>query len=219
MIKQELNKDYEMRLMPNFHKISEPIIELKSTIKQESPMLIHKYFSYDLVDGKIDTFMFSKQLRTYIDHCIRGFFGTSEGYFISENEVESYYANIDKSIISTDEFKYADDVDFYLFKDVVYYERIVLFDVKCKYNLTFKTRENHSYMETYNIGIKEVEPVYMDGDDKNYVYGLYENVEPLKDAVENYKREMVEKYPEHEFLFDEEDRMYYGKKRFSTVRH
>lgn len=102
----------------------------------KSPARIVKYFSYILIDGKLDFITFGTQIKNYIQKCISGFYGTSEGYFISEYKVDKYYANNDKSFITIDEFyyeNYRDEKNLKEYDDVQYYDRINLFDIKSKY--------------------------------------------------------------------------------------
>lgn len=220
MIKIEKDKEYSIRLMPNIHDVPNSVIETKYTNK-DAVIISYKYFSYVLNGNDIDHIMFGKQINDYINNCIHGFYGTSEGYFICKKDLdieipEFYYANKDKSIISTDEFRYGEYPEFTKYTDINIYEKIILFNIKEKYELVFKTRDNHGYLEIYNLGIKETKPLYKDGDDKDVILSLYRHKNELDVFVEQYKSELTEKYPEEDIVFgDKAQKRYWDKKSTS----
>lgn len=189
MFNIERYKEYEIKLMPNFFEIQTPILQLNKKYNDKPYKLFVTYFLND--QGKIDIVKISSSLINYISSCKRGFYGTSEGYFLSylDDEVKFYYANSDKSDIQFDPYIMGNDTKvneevaekYKRYNDVVFYDRFMLHDVKCGYNLTFKTTDVQGFMKFYNIGLKKCESLYKEGDDKNKILSLYDGVYQLKD--------------------------------------
>ena len=212
MIKIEKNKEYEFRLMPNFYNLNQRFLELEisNADLDKTPTISKKFFCYVLSNNKIECLMFGLKIQNYIHKCITGFFGTPEGYFISVDEVDQYYANSDKSIIEISEEedfleeKESNKEKLILHKDVVYFERINLFDIQDKHILVFKVRDNHGFMEIYNLGLKEVDPLYKKGDDQKRIESLYDGVQKLEDVVEEYKQHLIKDHKETKWIFGKE---------------
>lgn len=215
----ESDKNYEIRLMPDMHNLPDSILELRYTNKN-ADYLVSKYFSYILSDNKLDFIVFGYSIQKYIQMCMKGFYGTNEGYFIlehgeyddSDNEIipQFYFSNKDKSIISVDE-KYGNEADFTKHNDVVFYKPFILFSVKEKYKLVFKTRKTSGFLEFYNIGIKEGDSIYKEGDDKNKITSLYDSADTLGSIVEKYKLGLFGDNPD--LVFDNPEKFYASNKK------
>lgn len=184
MFEIERNKEYEIKLMPNYFDVSNHI----QTVDSEKNKLFKIYVSYFLNDeGKIDIIRLPKMIIEYIQKCYRGFYGTSEGYYLCGLEAEGvlrnfYYANKDKSEICL----YDNEIDknvqrFTKYYDIIEYKRFILCDLRGEYKLHFKTCDVMGFMKVYNIGLTKCEPLYKEGDDKNKILSLYDNVYQLKD--------------------------------------
>lgn len=179
MLNIERDKTYEIRLLPNINKPSYSVVSFSMLLNGRK---LISYFSYYLNDNKADVFRFGHDVRYFIDHVFNGYYGTSEGYFISEYECDCYYANEDKSNISTNV-----ESELKKYTDVVYYERMHLCDVKCSYILTFKTRTTHGYCDIYNIGLKKDKPLWNVGEDQNNILDLYKNGANIDTVIEQYR--------------------------------
>jgi len=228
-MKIEKHKNYKLRLMPNFFDIQKSTIELFGTTISDDPVKISKYFSYILIDDKLDFMSFGIQIKNYIQKCITGFYGTSEGYLICEpeykkngkrKEIKKYYANGDKSFVTINEDyynQYKDKQDLKEYTDIEYYERMNLFDIKSRYGLSFKTREKHGFLEIYNIRFYDIEPLWKEGDDKSKITSMYDDVKKLDEYIEDYKNELIDWGNENsvEYIFGEEGKRYYMKKKFN----
>jgi len=213
-------KTYELRLMPNYLDMPNNAVELFASVVSDKPVKIEKYLSYILIDGKIDFMLFGYQIKKYIQNCITGFYGTSEGYFISNDSITEYYATNDKSFITIDKDYYdehKDEEELKVFTDIHYYEGINLFNIKGKYGLTFKTREKAGFLEIYNLGLLEIDPLYKDGDDKSKITSLYNDVKKLEEYKEEYIEDMIKWGKENGFnyIFGEEGRKYFNNKMFN----
>ncbi len=123
----------------------------------------------------------------------------------------SYFANSDKSKIELSESFECDLVEY---NDVVYYEPINLYDIKSGWKLTFKTRENHGFIDIYQISVIKSEPVYKPGDDRDKITSLYNNVKKLDEILEDYKKETINWGVENniEYLFGDSAKRYYWNK-------
>lgn len=231
MKKLEKNQEYEIRLLPNIDNPTNSIIELVYTVKDiERSILMKRYFCYILTeDNTIDVLVFGKQLKEHIQNCITGYYGTSEGYFIcNDNQQDEdgkniiptyYYSNDNKSIIKFNQpFDIFDKTDMSLEKytDVKWYDKIILYDIKSPFLLTCKTNEIHGFMNIFNIGLKETKPFWKLGDDKNIIYDMYKNHIKIDDVIEEYKNEFLTNNPN--VLFDDDARKYHGK-RFHEILH
>ena len=215
MLKLQKNEEYKIRLMPNIKDMKNPALELKSTNKSENAFLMKKYFSYVLNEDKLDSLVYGHQIFKYIHATRKGFYGTYDGFLITENtsgdKPEFYYANEDFSKISLES-----DIDGELKKyfDVIEYEPINLFDIKSEYTLSIKTRENHGFLELYNIGLEITEPLYVEGDNKDTITSLWNNVETLNEIKDNYKEELIKENKDYDFLFGDESQKYYYDKLY-----
>jgi hypothetical protein len=181
MFKIEKFKEYEIKLMPNYFDIPKSIFTINKTY--DNGKIYQIYLSYFLNEkGEIDIIKLNKMLINFIDLSRQGFYGTSEGYFLNISYISLYYANSNKSEIYFDKPCRDENVEkFQKYTDIVYYEPINLIDLKCEYNLAFKTSDEQGFMKIYNIGIKKTTPFYKDDDDKNKIISLYDGVYQLKD--------------------------------------
>lgn len=226
MLKIEKNKQYEIRLMPNFFEPKEFISEFHYTYKNtEKPTLARVNFCYYLTEsGEVDCFVFSETIRKHIERCIYGYYGTIEGYFIEQlwdnqnqqDKPEYYYANDDKSeIVTSDEFerdpeRYEQE-ELKKFTDVFTFDKFILPDVKSKYLLTVNTSEHYGFIHHLHIGLKQTEPLYKEESDKPKIISLYDNIKPLKEIIKNYKKELKNKHGENVLIDDEARKYVYDK--------
>lgn len=204
MLKIETFKEYQIRLMPvlNEKSITNQVASVDMVIKDsESKNLVKRYFALylDKENTKVDFLTFGRIIDKYIYRLKTGFYGTSEGYFLSDTNLKSYFANDDKSdFIKPDEdgkFDY-NNIDLNIFKlhtDVVYYDMINLFDIKSNKELYIKTSDKHGYLNYTHIGIKDVEPLYSVGDDKQMILDMYGDIK-LQKIVDEFIANNSEKY-------------------------
>jgi hypothetical protein len=226
MFKIEKHQEYELKFMPNFSEPVKPYYELQFTPKRNNSGMTRRYFSYILVDGKIETLITGTALWNYVIKSSTGFWGTSEGYYIPSHEhsknkpIRTYYATLDKSTIlpyngeePMDTEEQTDIEEYVEFTDVVWYPPINLFSLSCNQVVTVKTDEVSGFMRLSHIGRKEIKPVWQEGDDREFIQKLYEGVEPLSSAPVRHKQYMSETYPNTEYLYDEEANKFFWLKR------
>lgn len=191
MLQIEPHKNYNIKLLPNINNLNKSIITAKCSVDAtRQPIFMN--FCYAIVNDEVVVLKFNNILRKYIQACINGFYGTSESYFIcdqDEDKPTEYFSDINKSIIS---LKRSEKTT-YKHEDIVSYVHINLLDVKSKFNLMFDTTEIHDFLKFDNIRMIESEPLYKDGDDKTKILDLYKNVENLEEVANNYKEEMISK--------------------------
>lgn len=208
MLKLEEEKSYEFKLMPN---ISDPNLSFMQLTREQAEPRFRSltYFTYYLKeDGKVDVLNIPKIIKEYVNKCIMGFVGTSEGYVISEDketEIDHYYADDNKiDLYTPDEYdamvEYKDEAELILLKkytDVVSYKPFIIFDIKSPRNLVFKIVEDQGYKRFINIGIKTVDPIFKDGDEKSKIMSMYDGIENMEIVVEKEKQRMIKEYNKH----------------------
>jgi len=200
-MKIEKNKEYQFYMMPDIKDITHPQKELKMLHKEHKDKIINKYFAFVMINDKMEILEYGYILQKYIKMLLLGFWGTDEGYFISDEPVDFYYAKPDKSNICVDEKRLKNDYlndGYEIFKDVKYFEPIFIWDIKINYDITIKTNERQGFLDYSHIGIKEREPLYKDGDDQDLIKKLWDNQPSLDEYINDYKEKRKD------ILFDED---------------
>lgn len=177
------------RLMPNIKNPKENIKTIKwLPSNSTSVRLFESYFTHVMEDGEVKIIKIPRLIGEFKHKCINGFYGTSDGYFISTENCDGYYFNRDGDIrpYYVDSICYEDGVE--VRKDIVYYERINLFDIQEKYEIEYEIEKKEGYIHIHNKNIRlvEVEPLWKDGDDKQKIIDLYSNVDIDKN-IEKFK--------------------------------
>lgn len=230
-------QSYKLRFMPNISNPSESILNIKMLIK--GGCIVKKDFIYILDDGQIEVMIIGRSILESIKQCINGYMGTSDGRYIincdynpesnsiSQNldcfnrkgNLIKYYANADKSKITIDKIE-AKKGNLLEFTDIVKYEPRNPFDIKSGLCLEFDTSEVcygiNGYLSFINLRWVNDTPIYKDGDSKDDITNLYNNVPKLDEAKEFYKNEMSEEYGA---IFDEEAyKSYWDMKNLERIQ-
>lgn len=224
MFKLEKNKEYEIRFMPNFKADGTGAVDFKQshellfTTISENPHLAHRYFSIILRDGVLDVMMYGHQIKAFLEYAMTGFVGTSEGYFLTNTGVpEFYFANKDKSKLKLELNPNDDENEFHKHYDIVEYSPFNLFDIQSGIVLTAKTRDTRfRFMEIFNIGIKNVAPIWKPGDDKQKIEFLWDDAPSIKETIEEYKKQLTEENEKSFFLWEDEAKRYFWWHRKKT---
>jgi len=193
MIKIEKNKEHKIHFMPNISNPNNSIKQLTITAKINPQHIAKMFFSYVLLDDKIDILRYGNIIKKYINKLARGFYGNSDGFFISDDYVDNYYSTSDKSDIITEKMydKLFDNkkLTYNKHNDIVYYGPMNIFDVKCEYNIYIKTTSVEKYLHITHVGLSKCSPLYNDGDDKESIKKMWDNIITLDEEIQKYKLE------------------------------
>ena len=213
---EAVNKSHTIRLLPNFHDVQQPTITIEGAFVKPNklPNPHRKHLCYILNDGKIITFEFNKAIFDYIQKCMMGFYGTSEGYYIA-----SLYDKKPKKYFSFDEretiFIKKDDCKdsrgertdkIIKYKDIIEYKPLDLFNPNNEYSITFETiiktfqfnGISRDFYQMSKIGLVvtgSFTPVVLSP--------LYDGVRKLEETRDDILTDMQEKDPN--FVTDKEE--------------
>lgn len=210
-MKIEKNQSYKIRFMPNFTNVTKSIEPLTMKYKDSTPTNI--YFTYILNDDKIDNLKFGYVIKKSIEKCMHGYLGTSKGHVIDchyDDNVKSYFANDDFSIITIDEFT-AKNKGYTEYFDIVEYNPRNPFDIKNNLHLCFDTVDDRSFLNYTNMRwVEEGEPLWQEGDSKDSITKLYDDAIALSVIVNNYKLYLIKNAEtgKYKIKFDGDDRIY-----------
>lgn len=234
MLKIEKNKEYNIRLLPNFYDINKSVLTTKYARKIDNPIIIDLFMCYYLNDNIVDTLIYGRKINEFIGNFFRGAYITSDGFFICKkglNETDDghylnedfiptrYFANDDKSKILfdwnnknidlSDQFSKSiyDKNDFKEYTDIVCLPPINLFDIQCPYNINLKTRDKFGFLDVYYIRLDIKEPLWTPNEPREKIVNLFDGVPNLSDIFNDYKNQMV--IDCQDIIFDDEARKYY----------
>jgi hypothetical protein len=237
--KLQKGHEYELRLLPDINDLKNPVYSVCCSFsykKQYAPQLHQFHFCYHLKNDKLRVIGFHNTVYKYIQNCMKGFYGTSEGLYICdsyevEKEPKSYWAYPDKTYpeinYEHDEKVMGGKIEF---TDIQKYDPFLLVDVRSPYLLHIKTRtsEHMNLLDIYHIGLKETEPLYKEGDSKKAILDLFKIDYSLQQAAEDYMQGIIKHNMNHdnvEIVFGEESanhnwkaRKEYYKKKYKECR-
>jgi hypothetical protein len=204
----EKGKSYEFYLMPNYFDLQNGYEEIKYTFKKDPRHLATKYFMYVLNEGKIEVLVCGNTIVKFIKETLSGYYTNANGDFTSYNPVSEYLTNEEGELIVIDDYNEVDkeyylEEGYTLHNDVVFVKPMNPFDINTGLKLKFQTVDAEGFMKIVDMKFIESTPIYKDGDDKEAIVKLYDDVPKLEDYVENHKKEMLSN---NEWLFGNEAR-------------
>lgn len=197
-----------IRPMPDLNNLNNSMIRLDCANPNGS-IVVTNYFFYAIVNGndKIVPFKCSKQVYTFLQATITGYYGSPDRQYISNDPVSSYFVD---SLGNSHSFKDPDSSWEEKF-DVVKYEPVYILDIKSPLVLTFDVsvetifpgQENQrDLVRLSRVRLIEDVPLWTPAQPKEQILAMYEGLLSLQEVIEAEKIEISKKMPGA--LFDAE---------------
>ena len=195
-LKEFIGQTIKVKFLPNYTDIQNSM--LKRNYKANN-LVYNKYYSYVFHDNEIKVLSYSKLIFKYLQSCMKGFYGTKEGLFITDDNEQKYkyyvisnsgfvYPLQKKKDVNNLYLQNDENIDEKEIYDIVYHNVFNPFDLKNGYNIYLKIEELESYLKI-DLMYKIEEPFFKAGDDKNKTIEMYTNFGTLNDFVNNYELE------------------------------
>jgi hypothetical protein len=229
----EQNESYYVKFLPDIENPSQFLNELQFC-STRGPVLGKRYFSYILRDNEATPVAYGMAIHKALDACLRGYWGTPEGYIIedalgpnryfnmytNDGTLKGYYSNDCKSVITLDKNR-AEREDLWFFDDAKLFEPRNPYDIKNGLRLSFKVGStNASRMQLATFGVMQWHEgtALWDSSEsgKQKILDMYKNTPSMKNVIESEKK-YIETIGNNggKYLFGDEAKKFYWDYRQS----